>query len=717
MYHEPERQTIYQNGKIMSNITCLFFCFFAVGMVNGPVTDRERLEIIEDDTPLTRAADKPAWDYLFDILRRSSQAELGKTVFAEVGFVELSRQPKEYRGRLVSVRGKLLRCNFISERREPSPFGESERPKPAGFYESWVLLKDEKRIPIAVCSLKVPENFPLGNELNEQVELVGFFYKRQLFLSAEGEEVTTPTLLAKTFRWFPDTKKEKETVSPKSTRWIDQYFWSILIVLGTTWFTLRTLSRQAAKKLPLFLAVLLGVMPTGFAQESPKIDAEFTKMLLQMDDFAWNALGDEHIPLAQQQEDVFAMMHELRTAVPLSFLKRGAKDTPPGFPENLRGQAFRLKGTVTLVEELPLNPVQRKAFQLPMFFCCRLNLPEDAAQNAPHRAQRLNLLTPTVPVAWKRNEPIRENAAAVGIYIKRLPSSETPGDYGGVPPSSPAPYDLFDDPPTPLFVIPDIEWYPDTLPGNLGMNVAALDRIPVLRIADLKKKTLDVAEPLRLLSRSEIVRRAFKFTEADREPFYGLLKATKNLAGTPAPLGTVTLSSAVPLFTEPDKHRNELIQLHGTAKRVIPTLVEDKEVQELYGITKYYQIYFYTKDSQGNPLVACATQLPKGMPVGSDADYSEQISITGFFYKLWVYDSSAVIEKEGKEGEFHKPTFAPLLIGRKPDWYPAKHIAKAPDGGHWTTTLSFTTFGCLAVLWYVLCRLRSTKPIVFKLHR
>ncbi len=763
----------------MSNIfrqgVLIFLCLFGVDAAAAPTVDRERLESIEDDTPLSRAVEKPAWDYLFGILHDSSETDLKRTAFAEVGFVELSRQPSEYRGRLVSVRGKLLRCQFIPERKESSPFAEpsAEPSKPLGFYESWILLNDEKHVPITVCSTAVPDDMPLGDDLLEKVELTGFFYKRQLFLSAENEEVSAPTILAKTLHWFPDAKKEIER-KRSAAWWLDKYFWQIIILLVVVWLTLRTLSRQTERRnrlkfelarngeaefdgkivIPdienpgkgdrknsddsekqnkskspldastlgvLFLAVLFVFSSTGLAQELSAIDETFTKMLLRMDDFAWNALGDETIPLAQQQEEVYVMLNELRSAVPLSFLKQGAIPLPMPIsllvdePKTYRGKAFALQGTAIFVEELPLNPKQQQVFRLPMFFRCRLLV-------AGHR---MELLTPTVPVSWKRNEPIRERIAATGLYLKRLPS----GDHEPSPQPQESGDELFDEAKNamfPLFAAPEIEWYPDTLLGKLGMNVGSLDRIPILRITDLKKKNLEVAEPLRLLDRKEILRRAFKFTETDREPFYGLLHATGN--ASKGRLGAIakesleksnqTSFSSVPLFTEPDKQRNKLVLLYGTAKRVIPTLVDDKEVQKLYGISKYYQIYFYPNDSQGNPVVACVTELPKGMPVGSGDDYSEQISIAGFFYKLWVYESSAVVDKEGSDGESYKPNFAPLLIGRNPDWYPTQRTLKPPGAvaGDWTTTLSLTTFGGLAVLWYLLRRFRSTKPIVFKLR-
>ncbi len=469
------------------------------------------------------------------------------------------------------------------------------------------------------------------------------------------------------------------------------------------------------------LLLLLGFSTPLFGTETSPITAEFTKMLLEMDDVSWDTLGSEQIPLEQQQEPVYDMMNRLRTTVPKSFLQHGISPLPQSFSalvleEKLyRGRAFELKGTATWVEELPLNPMEQKKFRLPKYFRCRLSI----------AGNRVDLLTPTVPVAWKRNEPISENIAATGLYIKRF----LPKEHENKDESTPTETDILEGKTTdwvPLCVAPEIEWYPDTLLGQLGMDVGSLDQIPVLRIGDLKKKELPVAEPFEMLDRSEFLRRAFKFTDADQAPFYGLLRACKN--AKPGQLGAVartamekdgkTEYSATKLFTQPAEQRNNLVLLYGTAKRVIPTLVENKEIRDLYGIDKYYQIYFFTEDARENPLVACVAELPPGMPVGSGPDYSERISIAGFFYKLWVYESSAVVEKSGKEGETYKPNFAPLLIGRNPDWYPSPKNAKAVvqfHGGF--ASWSLTVFAVLALAWFSLHFFRSKKPIEFKMRR
>ncbi|MDR0336176.1 MAG: hypothetical protein LBI18_03700 [Planctomycetaceae bacterium] len=234
------------NEKINYLLSFIFFFVFQLGFVFGafPVVEREHLEGIVDDSPLARSEDKPVWDYLFGILRKHSEAEIDNALCTRVGFTELNRQPVEYRGQLVCITGRLVRCEWIPQHREPEPFDEElpedeglSAKKSNGFYESWILVRDKKDIPISVCSLAVPEHFPMGDGLNEQVLVTGFFYKRRLFLSSDDEELTTPTILAKTLRRIPST-----TQKPKPVPVLQLIRNNTLIVFGVLlflWFMYR----------------------------------------------------------------------------------------------------------------------------------------------------------------------------------------------------------------------------------------------------------------------------------------------------------------------------------------------------------------------------------------------------------------------------------------------------------------------------------------------
>ncbi|MDR0871723.1 MAG: hypothetical protein LBN39_13125 [Planctomycetaceae bacterium] len=442
----------------------------------------------------------------------------------------------------------------------------------------------------------------------------------------------------------------------------------------------------------IILAVFIFVFSSVLSAEEQNSGAGLAQMLLKMDDTDWDTLGSEDVPLEQQIEPVLAGLYKLQHTVPASFLKTGVFRPFPDKgglplsalaedPSQFRGKIFELKGDAVHVQELPLNPVQQKEYKSPAYYRCKITIGENTAE----------VLTFFVPAEWKRNEAIREHVLLRGIYIKRENGKQL----------------------TPLLLSPKIEWYPNTFLGNLGFDVSSLEQVPALNIAALKNKDLQLPE------RKEILQRAFKFTAADRDPFYGLLKALSALpagrleqeARSENKTNSITVAD---LFLKPAETRGKPVLLNGTAKRVVLTPVEDKEVQTLYGIDKYYQIYLYPKESQGNPLVVCVRSLPAGMPAGSDSDYAEEISVAAVPYKLWIYESAEKLE--GKDG--NKPGYAPLLIGRSPVWLPKTKPAEkvAPP----SPALFYASFAVMFAVWFLLRAYRRRaihKNIEFKLKK
>jgi hypothetical protein len=104
--------------------------------------------------------------------------------------------------------------------------------------------------------------------------------------------------------------------------------------------------------------------------------------------------------------------------------------------------------------------------------------------------------------------------------------------------------------------------------------------------------------------------------------------------------------------------------------------VEDADIVARYGIDHYYEISLFTDDSQSNPIVFCVRELPPGMPTGDGPEYGEQVRVGGFFFKLWSYhiaSSAQLPEIQRGRGAPRQP--APLLIGRRPVWYPQEPTA------------------------------------------
>ena len=371
-------------------------------------------------------------------------------------------------------------------------------------------------------------------------------------------------------------------------------------------------------------------------------DAEFVKTLLDLNEAAWQSLGDETVPPEQDLATLTDLTEKLAQWVPKSFLQEHVTEA---LPPN-RGETIRLKGHVVFVKKYAVKAFAAKNQNA--VYCCTMILSGGTT---------VEIFCSAIPQTWKQDLPIQECAAAWGVYVKSYVT-------------------------TPVFAAPAIEWYPDTWLGNLGFNVASLDQIPVCRVT--KKDQND----------DETNRLAFKFTEADQEPFYGLLRAVsataegwlekeakKQYAETPY--------AVTDLFNRPGETRGKPILLRGTAKRIIQSSVTNSEVHAMFGIDHYYQIYLFTNQSQGNPIVVCVHSLPEGMPVGDAADFSVPMTVAAIPYKLWIYETSQGLH------------YAPILVGRSPVGLPVPARHPLPET---FTTISFAAFFTLALIWYG-CRL------------
>ena len=350
-------------------------------------------------------------------------------------------------------------------------------------------------------------------------------------------------------------------------------------------------------------------------------------MLLD-DESAWQRLSDETIPPEQDLSTLADLANKLANWVPRSYWKKHATNTTS--PQ--RGEVVCLEGTAIF------------ATKLDSVYRCTMKLSDGSTDE---------VFLSHVPQAWQLDAPIQERAAAFGVFIKV---------YKNVP----------------VFAAPAIEWFPNTWLGNLGFDVGSFDQVPVSRVAEAERND------------AETNHRTFKFTESDREPFYGLLRVVS--ATSPGWLEEEAKKQSIgdtDLFNHPQETRGKPVLLSGAAKRIALTLVTDSEVQSLFGIDHYYQIYLFTEQSRGNPIVVCVCELPEGMPIGDSADFAESITVAAVPYKLWIYETPS------------KPHYAPVLVGRSLTWHPKPMATRQPP--EWITSFSFAVFFTLAFIWFA-CR-------------
>ena len=155
-----------------------------------PGVSWEQLQPIRDDT-VFRSAEAKTWFAWCGLLK----AAVGlKDAPREVTFLQLFRQPQEYRGRLIQVSGIVRRAHRVAA--QPNEHGLES------YYRCWLFPHDGASNPIVVYALNMPASFPVGMNLHEEVAFAGLFFKRWAY-QAKGGMMTAPLVLAAGGDWVP----------------------------------------------------------------------------------------------------------------------------------------------------------------------------------------------------------------------------------------------------------------------------------------------------------------------------------------------------------------------------------------------------------------------------------------------------------------------------------------------------------------------------------
>jgi hypothetical protein len=206
----------------------------------------EDLEGVRDDTRSTRE-EQACSLRLLDILNRTPAAAIRQASLGPVAYAQLFRQPDYYRGRLVTVSGIVRRATRVALIR--NDYGIKE------YYQVWLWPSDNPTAPIVVYCLRLPKGFPTGDELAEQSELTGLFFKRWAY-QAQDAIRTAPALLARDLQWQP-----KPVIAPEPP--------------PETWMVVMAIGGAVAAALLGALAVYLRTRPSQpvLPEQLPDFDA------------------------------------------------------------------------------------------------------------------------------------------------------------------------------------------------------------------------------------------------------------------------------------------------------------------------------------------------------------------------------------------------------------------------------------------------------------
>lgn len=247
------------------------------------------LRRVQDDTPFLHPSDNQIWHHLFWQLRRSDDAALADRSMGEVAYAQLYRQPAQYRGQVVTVRGAARWAYRV--RASHNQLGIKE------YFVFWLQPFESADTPLVVYALAPPHGFPTLKDrnrdgemtvLNEALTVHGFLFKRGAY-AGRGEIYNAPLLLARTPQWKPEPLTMRVTEAQGSQLvWraaIVAFFASALIAAVVYWTTFRRV-RPAPLKDELAIAAALRNLKDADVLPSPE------ESLRQIEREAQGADGD-----------------------------------------------------------------------------------------------------------------------------------------------------------------------------------------------------------------------------------------------------------------------------------------------------------------------------------------------------------------------------------------------------------------------------------------
>ncbi len=170
----------------------------------------ESLAAVEDDT-VFRAAERGVWFRLLEILQDTSPADLKQESLGRVTFVQLFEQPKQYRGRVVSIAGTVRRANWVE-----APTNDDHIK---GYYQLWLQPSDHPSDPVVVYALELPPGFPTGMDASAEVQVTGIFFKRWAY-QAQDTLRTAPVVLCRSVEWLKGAPTAVHGERPMPSPWL-----------------------------------------------------------------------------------------------------------------------------------------------------------------------------------------------------------------------------------------------------------------------------------------------------------------------------------------------------------------------------------------------------------------------------------------------------------------------------------------------------------------
>lgn len=188
------------------------------------------------DNTYFRSEEQEVWFKLFAHLMETDSETLQAKSAGTVAYAQLVDQPEAYRGKVVTILGRVLRTENI----EPV----ANQAGITSYYRLWIAPAGGGNYPFVVYSVTLPEAFPQGDQPTESVKVHGYFFKKWSYSWDEGLGVA-PVLLAKQIEWSPPREGPVPIRESVSQPWlIAGILAAATFALLVVWIAMRGTSRR-----------------------------------------------------------------------------------------------------------------------------------------------------------------------------------------------------------------------------------------------------------------------------------------------------------------------------------------------------------------------------------------------------------------------------------------------------------------------------------------
>ncbi|MEO2023817.1 MAG: hypothetical protein ABGX05_18485, partial [Pirellulaceae bacterium] len=174
--------------------------------------DHLALQNVRDHT-LFRGSEHSIWFRLFEKLQQATPAQIKQASTADVDFLQLDSQGRDYRGKLVTVHGEIRQGYRVRAPRNILGIRE--------YSVFTVKPNSGPEQPVIIYCLGTPSNFPplpdkdvdrRTASLREKASFTGYFFKSWVYATATSS-FSAPLILARSPDW---QQTVRETVAPAS---------------------------------------------------------------------------------------------------------------------------------------------------------------------------------------------------------------------------------------------------------------------------------------------------------------------------------------------------------------------------------------------------------------------------------------------------------------------------------------------------------------------